>query len=124
MRGTAIGSKLVIVRFRRLFALTSVALAVSFAVPHASAQDFDPHGRHKPPPGKPGGRPPVRPPPGGGHPVQPRPPDAGGSIDANIAKYTHIVLSQPGTPFPLQKLAQLYRDRDGNLQKLVSDFEA
>jgi tetratricopeptide (TPR) repeat protein/HEAT repeat protein len=115
------------VRFRRLFALTSIALAVSLAAPHVSAQDFDPHGRHKPPPGKPGGRPPpggARPPPAGGQPPGQRPPDTGGSLDANIAKYTHIVLSQPGVVFPLQKLAQLYRDRDGNLQKLVSDFEA
>ena len=40
-----------------------------------------------------------------------------------IERYTQIVLSQPGAPFPLQRLAQLYRDRDGNLAKLVKDFE-
>ncbi|HEY8080148.1 MAG TPA: tetratricopeptide repeat protein, partial [Labilithrix sp.] len=114
-------------RFRRLLALTSLALAASLVAPPAGAQDFDPHGRHKPPPGKPGGVRPggAHPPPGGTQPGGARPPpDASGSLDAQIAKYTHIVLSQPGTPFPLQKLAQLYRDRDGNLQKLVSDFEA
>jgi hypothetical protein len=40
-----------------------------------------------------------------------------------IDRYTKIVLQQPGAPFPLQRLAQLYRDRDGNVTKLVADFE-
>jgi tetratricopeptide (TPR) repeat protein len=40
-----------------------------------------------------------------------------------IERYTKIVLSQPGSPFPLQRLAQLYRDKDGNLTGLVADFE-
>jgi tetratricopeptide (TPR) repeat protein len=35
-----------------------------------------------------------------------------------------VVLSQPGAPFPLQRLTQLYRDRDGGIGKLVADFEA
>jgi tetratricopeptide (TPR) repeat protein len=35
-----------------------------------------------------------------------------------------VALSQPGAPFPLQRLAQLYRERDGNAARLVSDFEA
>jgi tetratricopeptide (TPR) repeat protein len=34
-----------------------------------------------------------------------------------------VALSQPGAPFPLQRLAQLYRDRDGNIAKLITDFE-
>jgi tetratricopeptide (TPR) repeat protein/HEAT repeat protein len=34
------------------------------------------------------------------------------------------VLAQPGSPFPLQRLAQLYREKDGNITKLVTDFEA
>jgi tetratricopeptide (TPR) repeat protein/HEAT repeat protein len=33
------------------------------------------------------------------------------------------VLNQPGAPFPLQRLADLYRKRDGNLDKLVAEFE-
>ena len=40
-----------------------------------------------------------------------------------IERYTRVVLSQPGAPFPLQRLAQLYRERDGNIAKLVKDFE-
>lgn len=40
-----------------------------------------------------------------------------------IDRYTKIVLAQPGSPFPLQRLAQLYRDRDGKLDGLVKDFE-
>jgi tetratricopeptide (TPR) repeat protein/HEAT repeat protein len=40
-----------------------------------------------------------------------------------IERYTRITLSQPGASFPLQRLAQLYRERDGNIAKLVTDFE-
>jgi len=93
--------------------------------PHADAQDFDPRGRNKPKPnkpapGKPGpSKPGPAPRPG---PSTPTPkPEAG---DALIERYTKIVLAQPGSPFPLQRLAQLYRDKDGNLANLVKDFEA
>jgi tetratricopeptide (TPR) repeat protein len=41
-----------------------------------------------------------------------------------IERYTRIALSQPGASFPLQRLAQLYRERDGNIAKLVTDFES
>jgi tetratricopeptide (TPR) repeat protein/HEAT repeat protein len=41
-----------------------------------------------------------------------------------IERYTRVVLAQPGAPFPLQRLAQLYRERDGGIGKLVTDFEA
>jgi tetratricopeptide (TPR) repeat protein/HEAT repeat protein len=40
-----------------------------------------------------------------------------------IERYTKIVLAQPGAPFPLQRLAQLYRDRDGSLNALVTDLQ-
>lgn len=40
-----------------------------------------------------------------------------------IARYTGIVLQQPTAPFPLQRLAQLYRERDGDTKKLLEDFE-
>ena len=126
MRMPAFGSKLVIVRFRRLFALTSLGLAALAVAPHASGQDFDPRGRKKPGagrPAQPGGRPSQ---PGAGRPAQPGAPanpDAGQSQTVLIERYTKIVLSQPGSPFPLQRLAQLYRDRDGKLEGLVKDFE-
>ncbi len=34
-----------------------------------------------------------------------------------------IVLAQPSAPFPVQRLAQLYRERDGNLKQLVAELE-
>jgi len=47
----------------------------------------------------------------------------GPSKEALIQRYTGIVLQQPGAPFPLQKLAELYHERDGNLDKLIEDFQ-
>ena len=103
-------------------------------LPAARAQDFDPRGRHKPPPTtapRPGGRPPVARPPGT-PPGTPPPSSPAGSPAAAtdgapaavlIERYTKIVLAQPGSPFPLQRLAQLYRDRDGKLAALATDFE-
>ncbi len=94
----------------------------------AHAQDFDPRGRHKPTP-KPGPGPkpgPARPGPApspGPGPAKP-PADPAAQQGVLIERYTRIVLAQPGSPFPLQRLAQLYRDKDGNLTALVKDFEA
>lgn len=140
MRTAPGGSKLGIVRFRRLLGLTSLGLAALIVTPRADAQDFDPRGRKKPGagkpaqpggrPGQPGGRPGTgtRPaqPGTGARPAQPGTggSDAGQSQAVLIDRYTKIVLSQPGSPFPLQRLAQLYRDKDGNLAGLVKDFEA
>ena len=42
---------------------------------------------------------------------------------ALIARYTAIVLKQPSASFPLERLAELYRQRDGNLDKLIEAFE-
>jgi tetratricopeptide (TPR) repeat protein/HEAT repeat protein len=33
-------------------------------------------------------------------------------------------MEQPGAPFPLQRLAQLYRERDGGIAKLTTEFES
>ena len=41
-----------------------------------------------------------------------------------IARYTSLVLARPGEAFPLDRLVELYRERDGNLDKLVAEFEA
>ncbi|WP_437837505.1 tetratricopeptide repeat protein [Sorangium sp. So ce1153] len=125
-----------------------IPAAATLAIPRAEAADFDPSGRGKrpkpkaPKPGvsKPGpaGRPqPGRQPQPGPRPqpaaqepqAKPDPAEAGDakrggpSNDALIARYTAIVMSQPSAPFPLQRLAQLYRERDGNLKKLVEEFE-
>jgi cellulose synthase operon protein C len=107
---------------RLLLLLLPLAIAVSST---SRAQDFDPHGRrHGGPPARPGGG--GHPPAGGGHPV--KPPAGGGEAGGPsqavlIERYTRITLSQPGASFPLQRLAQLYRERDGNIAKLVADFE-
>jgi len=42
--------------------------------------------------------------------------------DALIARYTAIALSQPGADFPLQRLSELYRARDGKLDALLADM--
>ncbi len=85
----------------------------------ARADDFDPRGRHHPPAHPPG--------PAGPHPPAPHGPAGpapGVSPAVLLERYTKIVLAQPGAPFPLQRLAQLYRDRDGKLDALVHDLEA
>lgn len=40
-----------------------------------------------------------------------------------IERYTKALLANPTSAFPLQKLTELYRTRDGNLDKQVLDFE-
>ncbi len=118
-------------RHQRIFGLFTLGLALTFASGAVLGQDFDPRGRHKPPPGNP--KPPPgnpKPPPGNpkpppGNPKPPPNPDdpKGPGAGVLIERYTKIVLSQPGSPFPLQRLAQLYRERDGNVAKLIVDFE-
>ena len=49
-------------------------------------------------------------------------PSKGPSTEALIARYRAIVLAQPSAPFPLERLSELYRQRDGNLDKLIEDF--
>jgi tetratricopeptide (TPR) repeat protein len=100
-----------------------------------SAQDFDPSGRrhggsHPPTPS--GTRPsPAKPPAGGEKPTagtakqhSPAPGEARGpGREALIARYTALVLAQPAAPMAMQRLAQLYRERDGNLKQITADFE-
>lgn len=83
------------------------------------AQDFDPRGRKRGTP---------KPPPASGAPARPKPAPQpkdkeGGAGQGLLDRYTRIVIAQPGAPFPLQRLAQLYRDKDGNISGLVKDFE-
>jgi tetratricopeptide (TPR) repeat protein/HEAT repeat protein len=40
-----------------------------------------------------------------------------------ILRYLGAALAQPGAEFPIQRLMELYRERDGNLDGLVSDLE-
>jgi tetratricopeptide (TPR) repeat protein len=81
----------------------------------ADAQDFDPGGRRR-----------RRPPPAGaGRVRRPRKPPRRTKPDAAvlIKRYTSILLRSPEAAFPLQKLSELYRKRDGKLDALVTDFE-
>src|SRR5690606_753248 len=50
--------------------------------------------------------------------------DTAGSREALIDRYTRAALSQPGSEFPVRRLAEPARERDGNLQRLLADFEA
>jgi tetratricopeptide (TPR) repeat protein len=115
-----------------LAAWLAVVVPAAVSLPGVAVADFDPSGRGKKPPRKPATPKPATPKPATPKPAESkpgegRPPAApagrGPSEDALIARYTAIVLSQPSAPFPIQRLAQLYRERDGNLAKLVADLE-
>ena len=51
-----------------------------------------------------------------------KPDGKGPSSEALIQRYTGIVLAQPGADFPLQRLLELYRERDGKLDVLIADL--
>jgi len=118
-----------------------VALLIFSA--HAAQAEFNPQGRTKKPrptthPAAPG--PKAAPGPGPHTPAPGRaavpastkapsetPPQApteakGPSREALIQRYTGVVLSQPGADFPLQRLLELYRERDGKLDGLIADL--
>lgn len=110
------------VKHRATTALAAL-LALATAATPALAQ-FNPGGRKKPrpktpshAPARPRGSAPAR------QPTQPTGASPGERTGALIARYTAIVLAQPGAEFPLQRLAQLYRERDGKLDALIADFE-
>jgi len=110
-------------RRQLLIALSATFLATLSANRDGLAQ-FNPEGRKKTRPAQPA---PVRPKPA--RPAQPS--DTSGeaasgkapSNQALIARYAGIVMNQPGAQFPLQRLAELYRERDGSLDQLIADFE-
>lgn len=91
--------------------VATVALALAVGAP--ALADFNPRGRVK------------RPTPRATTPKPARPAAAPTerSPEALIQRYTVIVLNQPGAAFPLQRLARLYRERDGNLDRLIAEFE-
>jgi cellulose synthase operon protein C len=110
-----------------LVAAGVIGLALS-SLP-ASAQ-FNPEGRRraKPPASRPTPRAPSGPaqPPSAGQPPGPAKP-APAARDARdpevlIARYRGILLKDPSAEFPLNRLAELYRERDGNLDKLIAEF--
>ncbi len=101
-----------------------IALLVQTATEPAHAQ-FDPSGRKKkrrtttrsaaPGPAK---KPASKPAPPRATNNEPA-----GSNETLIRRYTGVVLSQPGSEFPLRRLAELARERDGNLEPLLAEFE-
>lgn len=46
-----------------------------------------------------------------------------GEREALIARYLGAAMAQPGAEFPIQRLVELYRQRDGNLDALVAELE-
>ena len=117
----------------------AAGLAVALMAPAATAQDFDPRGRRHGASGTPTSPPPalnvpkpsapgpkLREPssaPKTGTPGAPAEEKSGAGSAVLIARYTAVVLADPASPFPLQRLAQLYRERDGNLKGLTAEFE-
>jgi tetratricopeptide (TPR) repeat protein/HEAT repeat protein len=101
--------------FRRaLLVILAQGLVSSTAVSFAAVPtDFNPEGR-RPPRTQP--RPPRTPTPR-------TPAGEGPTTDALIKRYMAIVMARPEEPFPLRRLAELYRSRDGNLTKLRTELE-
>jgi len=105
------------VRIRaKLPSLVALLLLGATGSSEALAQ-FNPSGRRRPRPTT--ARPAPRPRPTARTPEAAKAP----SSEALIARYTKIVLDQPGAQFPLQRLAQLYRERDGGLDQLVAELQ-
>lgn len=102
-------------RFRVTAAVLSCGLA--FSAEALAQHDFDPSGRRHAP------RPPARP-QGTARPTTGKPDKKKPASDELIERYTKALLASPTSAFPLQKLSELYRTRDGNLDKLVRAFEA
>ncbi|HVU05745.1 MAG TPA: tetratricopeptide repeat protein [Polyangiaceae bacterium] len=99
------------------------------ALSGAASADFDPRGRghgRKPHPSAPASRPnagpsvpaPARPAPS----AEKSPGEGSEKSDALIARYMGLVIARPGEPFPLERLVELYRERDGNADELVQDL--
>ena len=103
-------------RLRLSSAPILLALLTLPVASHAQG-DFNPGGRRsKPPPRATGGVP---------RPRTTKPPTGKKKPDVGklIKRYTAIVMKRPHEAFPLQKLTELYRTRDGKLDKLVEEFE-
>lgn len=98
---------------RRWIALCLATVGLATAATANAQADFDPSGRRRAPRGASRTARPVK------RPASKKRP----SDDALIERYTQALLGNPSSPFPLQKLTELYRGRDGNLDALIADFE-
>lgn len=106
-------------RVRRL--LLPLCLILGLTDP---ASAFNPRGRERKPAKPQSSKPQSKPKPSAPSSATGDAEPSGPSNDVLIARYRNIVLQQPGAQFPLQRLAALYRERDGNLDQLIAEFEA
>jgi cellulose synthase operon protein C len=128
------------VKLRRL-GLLAAALVLAGSSP--TYAQFNPAGRSKKPKPATGARPAAKPPagkppaakppaakspaPGTAPPAKPAAspaaePERGPPREALMARYLGAALAQPGAEFPLERLAELYRARDGNLDALIAEL--
>jgi predicted Zn-dependent protease len=107
------------------------ALLVLLVAGTASAQ-FNPQGRGKKPKPAVGAKPPKTPKtpkpaqPRAEAPAEPAETRETGkkpATDALIARYLGAALAQPGAEFPIQRLLELYRERDGKADALIAELE-
>jgi tetratricopeptide (TPR) repeat protein len=129
------------------FALLTATLALALASSSTAEAQFNPQGRNKKPhpaadatPARPAAHPPraaskptgaTTAPKSSGEASASQPAerqDADGSErhgdrDALIARYLGAALAQPGAEFPIQRLVELYRERDGKLDALIAELE-
>jgi tetratricopeptide (TPR) repeat protein len=120
------------VRAKALISVLTAALALAAPAP----AQFNPQGRTKkakPPSGAPAAKP-KKPAQQGATPAPAKPDDtarppaaekpaAGPSRDVLIARYFGAAMAQPGADFPVERLVELYRERDGNTGALVAELE-
>lgn len=110
----------------------ALTLPLVVALAHPAAADFNPFGRGKKkppsagatapaPPRAPVAAPPPARSPGPGVKDHAGPPAERDTAEL-VSRYTALALSRPGEAFPLERLVQLFRERDGSLEKLVSDL--
>ena len=99
--------------------MLAIAVPVAAMPVQDAKADFNPGGRPRPGRPRPGTPRPGTPRPGAAQPDQPEGPGS----DALIKRYMGIVLSRPSAAFPLRRLTELYRERDGDITRLIADLE-
>lgn len=104
---------------RRAPAALLLAFASTCFSAGVEAGDFNPAGRRQRPV-----QPPASKTPSARQPRRTPPAPEKASPEALIQRYLAILERDPGAEFPLTRLAQLHRERDGNLDALIRHFQA
>lgn len=119
----------------RSTALIGLLAAASLGLEAPALAQFNPQGRTKkpkPPAAAPASKPKkpaaptAAPAPGSQTPSSPsaeKVPPGGPGRDALIARYLGAAMAQPGVDFPVERLVELYRERDGKTDALVQELE-